>query len=147
MRSRRFGAYPRRCVRALLTALGLFGAVGVASAQGGGDQGAAFVDSVRSVAHIVGIVFSLLVAYYGYRAKQQFHGGIFGDAAVYIVVGGVVFALAFLQMELSHGFGVDVLAFAPSMQMAMGIRMVMFTITVFAFGWAFYRMGSALKGV
>ena len=147
MKASEFGAPSRRFVRGLLTAIGLFGVVGVASAQGAGDEGTALLHSVRSVAHIVGIVFSLLVAYYGYRSRKQFQGGVFGDVAVYIILGGFVFALAFVQMELLHGFGINVLGFASGMQMAMGIRMVLFTATVFAFGWAFYRMGSALKGV
>jgi hypothetical protein len=136
-----------RGVVATVTAVALMGTVGVAAAQNGADQGAAFVDSVRSVSHILGIIASLAVAYYGFRARQQFEGGLFGEVAIFVVLGGLVFAAAFVQMELQHGFGIDVLSFTTDMQLKMGIRMVLFTVTVFAFGWAFYRMGSALKGV
>ena len=126
---------------------GLFGAVGVAAAQGGHDHGTHFIHSIRSVTHLLGIAFSALLVFYGVKANRRFAGGVFGDAATFTIAGGVLFGLAFLQMELLHGFGIDVLWFLPDMQLTMAFRMVLFTGTVFGFGWAFYRMGNALKGV
>lgn len=127
---------------------GFFGMVGVAAAQGDGhDQGAQFVHSLRSVTHILGITFSALLVFYGVKARQRFAGGVFGEAATFTIASGVLFGLAFLQMELLHGFDINVLWFISDMQLVMALRMILFTATVFGFGWAFYRMGNALKGV
>lgn len=123
---------------------GIVGLVGVAAAQGGTTT--PNVDSARSVVHILGIVVSLLLVYYGYRASEQFRGGALGEAARYVSVGGVLFAVAFVHQELSHGFGVNVFAPAGGMQMRMALSMFLFTGTVFAFGWAYYQLATELKG-
>ncbi len=137
----------RRGIVTLVGVAGLIGTAGLASAGMAGDQSSQFVHSLRSIADILGITFSLTVVYYAYRARKQFDVGVFGTAATYTMIGALLFALGFLQMELLNGFGIDLFAFAPGMQSKMAIRMVLFTGSVFAFGWAFYRMGKALEGV
>lgn len=137
----------RRLLMVGVSAVGLFGAVGVAAAQSGGhDHGAEFLNSLRSVTHIFGIVASSMLVLYGMKARRRFAGGVFGEAATFSIIGGVLFGLGFFQMELLHGFGINVFGFIPDMQLMMGLRMILFTGTVFGFGWAFYQMGNALKG-
>ena len=126
---------------------GLIGAVGTAAVALQLSDGTSYLSAARSVAHVLGLAASLLLAYYASRARSRFSGGVFATSATYTLVGAVVFAVAFLSMELNHGFGINVLAFAGGMQTMMAIQMVLFTGTVFAFGWAYYRLARALGGV
>lgn len=141
--------HPKR--RAMARAGGAVVAVaalaGVASAQMemDADLGAEFVDAVMSVAHIVGIVASLLLVYYAYRARKKFAGGVIGNSATYVMIGGLTFTIAFLNRELSHGFGVN-LTGSLDMQMQMAVNMALFTVTVFAFGYAYYITASIFGG-
>lgn len=129
-----------------IAAFALLGVVGTAAVAWQVSGGASYLAAARSAAHLLGIAASLLLAYYAARARRRFAGGVFATSATYTLIGAVVFATAFLTMELNHGFGVDVLAFAGGMQTAMAIQMVLFTGTVFAFGWAYYRLADALGG-
>lgn len=130
-----------------LVGLGFVGTVGVASASTASQSGGgALLASMRSLAHIVGITASFSLSYYAARARSSFTGGVFGESATYVIVGAVVFGVAFVVMELDHGFGINVVSFISDMQMKMAVNMALFTITVFAFGWAFYRMASTLQG-
>lgn len=142
--SREPGRFPRLLGIVVATFAGLVGLVGVAAAQGGTTT--PNVDSARSVVHILGIVVSLLLVYYGYRASEQFRGGALGEAARYVMIGGGLFTAAFLHQELNHGLGINVFAPAGGMQMQMALSMFLFTGTVFAFGWAYYQLAMELKG-
>lgn len=103
------------------------------------------VNSVQSVIHMLGIAASLLLGYYGNRARERYKGGALAGAATYVIVGALLFALAFLVKELDHGLGINVFAPVGDMHLQMGLSMLLFTGTVFAFGWAFYRMTRELK--
>lgn len=129
-----------------MLALAAVSPVGIVAASMGEVDASAFVTSVRSLAHLVGITASLMLVYYAYRARTKFSGGVFGESASFVMVGGSVFTVAFVVMELGHGFGLDLLSFVPGMQMKMAVNMVLFTATVFAFGWAFYLTANVLEG-
>lgn len=101
-------------------------------------------DGARSAAHVLGFGFSLLLAYYANRAWQQFRGGVYATTASYTLAGAVVFAVAFAVVEIRHDFGVDLLTAVNGMQLKMAVSMVLFTSTVFAFGWAYFRLARAL---
>lgn len=130
--------------------IAVFALLGVGGTIAGSAQmveAGAFLATARSIVHLLGIGFSLLLAYYASRARRRFAGGVFATSAGYTLVGATAFAVAFTVMELGHGLGVDVFAFVGEMQMRMAISMVLFTGTVFAFGWAYYRLAVALEGV
>lgn len=139
--SRRGTATDRRTLAGLsggiiagFAVLGIIGAVG----------GAVLLDGARSAAHVLGFGFSLLLAYYANRAWQQFRGGVYATTASYTLAGAVVFAVAFAVVEIRHDFGVDLLTAVNGMQLKMAVSMVLFTSTVFAFGWAYFRLARAL---
>ena len=131
---------------AAVAGFGLLAAIGTGAVAGGLSDGGVYLSAARSAAHLLGIASSLALVYYAVQARQRFAGGAFGESATYTAVGGAAFAVAFVVMELNHGFGVDVLAFVGDMQLKMAISMVLFTGTAFAFGWAFYRIAGALGG-
>ena len=115
-----------------------------AMAQSGGASATPGIDSLRSVVHIAGIATSLVLAYYAYRARSRFRGGVFATSATYVVVGATGFALAFLNMELQHGFGIVVFD-ALGRQARLAVRMGLFAVTVFAFGRAVYLIAETLE--
>ena len=115
-----------------------------AMAQSGGASATPGIDSLRSVVHIAGIATSLVLAYYAYRARSRFRGGVFATSATYVVVGATGFALAFLNMELQHGFGIVVFD-ALGRQARLAVRMGLFAVTVFAFGRAGYLIAETLE--
>lgn len=129
-----------------VVAFALLGAVGTAAVAWQGSGASGLLDSARSAAHVLGLVASGMLGYYAVRARRRFAGGVFATSATYTLAGASMFAAAFLVMELGHGFGVDVLAFVPGMQLRMAVNMVLFTGTVFAFGWAYYRLAGTLEG-
>lgn len=130
---------------AVIAAFGLLGALGTGAGVGEGAGAGTYLSAARSAAHLLGIASSLVLVYYAVRANRRFAGGAFGESATATAVGAMAFAAAFVVSELNNGFGVDVLAGVGDMQMRMAINMVLFTGTVFAFGWAFYRIASALE--
>lgn len=130
----------------VVVAFGLVGAVGTGAVAGEVSAPGAYLSAARSAAHLLGIGSSLVLVYYAVRANRRFAGGALGDSARATAVGGIAFAVAFAVVELEHGLGVDVLAGVGGMQLKMAVNMVLFTGTVFAFGWAFYRITRALAG-
>ena len=125
---------------------GLLAAIGSGAVTGGLSDGGAYLSVARSAAHLLGIASSLALVYYAVRARRRFAGGAFGESATATAVGGAAFAVAFVVMELGHGYGIDVFAAVGDMQLKMAISMVLFTGTAFAFGWGFYRIAGALGG-
>lgn len=130
----------------VVLAFGLIGAVGTGVVVGEVSDPGAYLSAARSAAHLLGIGSSLVLVYYAVRANRRFAGGVLGDSARATAVGALTFAAAFTVVELRHGLGVDVLAGVGDMQLKMAINMVLFTGTVFAFGWAFYRITRVLEG-
>lgn len=126
---------------AALVVVGVLTSTPVAAQSGGATPA---VDSLRSIVHILGILTAAILGYYAYRARSQFRGGVFATSATYTVVGASVFALAFLNMELQHGFDI-VLFDALGRQGRLAIRMGLFAITVFAFGRAVYLVAETLE--
>lgn len=146
------GTLPRRHLRrGLLLVAGLavyLLVTGAAAAQGMEHHDSTMTpqsDSVQSVIHILGIASSLALTYYGYRARQRFKGGALASAATSVIVGGLLFAAAFTVEELHHGLGIEVFGWVGDQQLHMALEMILFTGTVLAFGWAFYRITDELK--
>lgn len=135
-----------RLAAGTVVAFALLAAAGTAAVARGGADAAGALDAARSAAHVLGLAGSVLLAYYAVRARRRFAGGVFATSAAYTLAGAALFAVAFLVMELGHGLGVDVFAFVADMQLTMAITMFLFTGTVFGFGWAYYRIASALGG-
>lgn len=146
---RGFDRLKKRPVRRLGIATLAFGGVllmaGVAAATQGGSGMTRQAASVRSIVHILGMVTSLLLASYGYQARERFKGGVLGSAASAVIVGALMFAVAFLVEELDHGFGINIFNPVGDMQLQMALSMILFTGTVFAFGWAFYTISDELR--
>ena len=130
-----------------VVAFALLATAGTAAVVREGANAAGILATARSAAHLLGIAGSVLLAYYAVRARERFAGGVFATSATYTFAGASLFAVAFLVMELGHGFGIDVFAFVGDMQLAMAVSMFLFTATVFGFGWAYYRIASTLGGV
>lgn len=126
---------------AVVSSMGVAAASGMPAGGGLTPQ----ANSIQSVIHILGIVSSLLLGYYGYRARERYKGGALASAATYVIVGALLFALAFLVEELNHGLSINVFEPVGDMQLQMALSMFLFTGTVFAFGWAFYGMTTDLK--
>lgn len=124
-----------------------FGVLGIVGTVGGESQDeAVWLHEARSVAHILGLVFSLLLAYYANRARNRFSGGVYSVSAGYTLAGAVLFAVAFSAVSLRHDFGIDLFAPLGGMQLKMAMSMVLFTGTVFAFGWAYFLLVRAVRG-
>lgn len=129
-----------------VVAFALLAAAGTAARMNGGDA-AETLAVARSAAHVLGLAGSVTLAYYAGQARRRFSGGVFATSATYTFLGASMFAGAFLVMELDHGFGIDVFAFIADMQLSMAVTMFLFTGTVFAFGWAYYRLANTLEGI
>lgn len=144
------GSFDRRRMSGLaagtVVGFALLAAAGTATVILQGSDAAGALAMARSAAHVLGMAGSVLLAYYAVQARRRFAGGVFATSAAYTLAGASMFAVAFLVMELGHGFGIDVFAFVRDMQLAMAVTMFLFTGTVFAFGWAYYRIASALGG-
>lgn len=115
-----------------------------AAAQSGGPPSTPAVDSFRSFVHIAGIATSAVLAYYAFRARRQFQGGVFATSALYMLVGAAVFTLAFFNAELEHQFGFVVFD-ALETQGRLAVRMGLFSASVFAFGRAMYLLSGTLQ--
>lgn len=135
-----------RLAAGTVVAFAVLAGAGTAAVMREGGDAAGALAAARSAAHVLGMASSVLLAYYAVRARRRFAGGVFATSAAYTFAGASLFAVAFLVMELGHGFGIDVLAFVADMQLSMAITMFLFTGTVFGFGWAYYRIASALGG-
>lgn len=130
----------------VLTVIGALVVAGTGIGSGDVANAGAYLDAARSVTHLFGLGASILLAYYAVQARRRFTGGVFGESATATAVGAGAFAVAFLVMELNHGLGIDVLGGLATMQLEMAVSMLLFTGTVFAFGWAFARIAGALGG-
>lgn len=130
----------------VLTVIGALVVAGTGTVSGDMTNAGAYLDAARSATHLLGLGASVLLAYYAVQARRRFTGGVFGDSAGFTALGAGMFAIAFLVMELKHGLGVDVLGGLANMQLEMAVSMLLFTGTVFTFGWAFARIAGALGG-
>lgn len=138
----------RRSIRGFVIGISVLAVGGTMTvpvvAQSGGMSSTPAIHSFRSFVHIVGIVTSGVLAYYAYRARRQFQGGVFATSALYVLVGALVFALAFVNLELEHQFGFVVVD-ALKTQGRLAVRMGLFSVTVFAFGTAMYLLSGTLQ--
>lgn len=98
-------------------------------------------DLLHYIVPHVGQFFALVVAYYAYRASQEFEGAVVGRASRFVMFGGLLYFASYVPMELRHVWGINLLAFLPSQQFVLGVYFFLFTPTVLFIALGYHRIG------